>query len=82
MSKFRNGCMSGKGVVDNLFLLRGLLDHAKYLGKEVWVTFYDIEKCFGSLWLQDCISSLWENGIKDNILSLVYFVVYKSKYCC
>ena len=74
MSKFQNGSMRGKGVVDYLFLLKGLLDHAKYLGKEVWVTFYDIEKCFDSLWLQDCINSLWENGIKYDILSLVYFL--------
>ena len=78
MSKFQNGGFRGKGVVDNLFLLRGLLDHAKYLGKEVWVTFYDIEKCFDSLWLQDCINSLWENGIKDDILSLVYFLNTKA----
>ena len=78
MSKFQNGGMRGKGVVDNLFLLRGLLDHAKYLGKEVWVTFYDIEKCFDSLWLQDCINSLWENGIKDDILSLEYFLNTKA----
>ena len=78
MSKFQNGGMRGKGVVDNLFLLRGLLDQAKYLGKEVWVTFYDIEKCFDSLWLQDCINSLWENGIKDDILSLVYFLNTKA----
>ena len=58
--------------------MRGLLDHAKYLGKEVWATFYDIEKCFDSLWLQDCINSLWENGIKDDILSLVYFLNTKA----
>ena len=49
MSKFQNGGMRGKGVVDNLFLLRELLDHAKYPGKEVWVTFYDREKCFDIL---------------------------------
>ena len=58
MSKFQNGGMRGKGVVDNLLLLRGLLYHAKYLGKEVWVTFYDIENGFDSLWLQDCINSV------------------------
>ena len=78
MSKFQNGGMRGKGVVDNLFLLRGLLDHGKYQGKEVWFTFYDIEKCFDSLWLQDCINSPWENGIKDDILSLVYFMNTKA----
>ena len=35
-------------VVDNLFILRGIINHANYLGKELWVTFYDIEKWFDS----------------------------------
>ena len=53
MSKFQT---KGKGVVNNLFILRGLIDHTDYLGKELWITFYDIEKCFDSLWLEDCIN--------------------------
>ena len=57
ISKFQNGGMKGKGVVDNLFILRGIINHANYLGKELWLTFYDIEKCFDSLWLEDCINS-------------------------
>ena len=36
------------------------------------MTFYDIEKCFDSLWLEDCINSLYENGVKDDILDLIY----------
>ena len=68
--------MKGKGVVDNVFLLRGLLGHAKHLDIEVSVTFCDIEKWFDRL--QDCINSLWENGIKDDILSLVYFTNTKA----
>ena len=28
MSHFQNGGMRGKGVVDNLFILRGIIDHA------------------------------------------------------
>ena len=46
MSNFQNGGSKGKGVVDNLFLLRALIDHSKYMGKQLWHTFYDIEKCF------------------------------------
>ena len=57
MTKFQTGGVKGKGVVDNLMILRGITDHAKYLGQELWLTFYDIEKCFDS-WLQDCINSL------------------------
>ena len=77
MSNFQNGGSKGKGVVDNLFILRALSDHAKYLNKELWITFYDIEKCFDSLWLEDRINSLWENGVKDDILS-----EREGKCCC
>ena len=37
-------------------------------------TFFDIEKCFDSLWLEDCINSLWENEIRDDMLSLIYLM--------
>ena len=39
ISKFQNGGMKGKGAVDNLFILRGIVNHANYLGKELWLTF-------------------------------------------
>ena len=74
ISKFQNGGMKGKGVLDNLFIIRGIINHAKYLGKELWLTFYDIEKCFDSLWLEDCINSLWDMGVRNDILSLIYLM--------
>ena len=52
MTKFQTGGVKGKGVVDNRII------HAKYLGQELWLTFYDTEKCFDSLWLEDRINSL------------------------
>ena len=66
--------MKGKGAADNLFIIRGIINHAKYLGKELWLTFYDIEKCFDSLWLEDCINSLWDMGVRNDILSLTYLM--------
>ena len=35
MSTFQTGGVKGKGVVDNLFVLRGLIDHSNYLAKEL-----------------------------------------------
>ena len=64
ISLFRNGGMSCRGVADKLFILRGIIDHAVYLRKQLCMTFYDIEKCFDSLWLG--------NGIKNDLLSLMY----------
>ena len=78
ISKFQNGGMKGKGVVDDLFILRGIINHANYLGKELWLTFYDIEKCFDSLWLEDCINSLWDLGVKDDVLCLIYLMNIKA----
>ena len=78
ISKFQNGGMKDKGVVDNLFILRGIINHANYLGKELWLTFYDIEKCFDSLWVEDCINSLWDLGVKDDILYLIYLMNIKA----
>ena len=72
MTSFQTGGVKGKGIVDNLFLLRGAIDNCRYLGGELWLTFYDIEKCFDSLWLEDCINSLYENGVKVDILDLIY----------
>ena len=36
MSKFQTRGAKGKGVFDDLFILRGLIDHTNYLGKELW----------------------------------------------
>ena len=54
--------------------MRGIVDHSKYLGKELCITFYDIERCFDSLWLADCLNSLWENGIQNYLLYLIYLL--------
>ena len=41
-SNFQNGGPKEKGVIDNLFLLRALIDHSKYMGKQLWLTFSDM----------------------------------------
>ena len=48
------------------------------MGKQLWLTFYEIEKCFNSLWLEDCTNSLWDNGVKDDTLSLIYNLSVKA----
>ena len=78
MSRFQNVGVEGKSVTDNLFILKGIIEHSKYLGKGVFITFYDIEKCFDSLWLQDCISALRDNGVQDDSLYFIYLLSKKA----
>ena len=64
LAPFRTGGLKGKRITDDLFILRGVIDHSKYIQKEMWVIFHDTEKCFDSLWLEDCINLLYQNVVK------------------
>ena len=44
-------------VVDKLFILRGIIDHVLYSGKERCVVIFNTEKCFDSLWMEDSTNS-------------------------
>ena len=78
MTQFQTVGAKGKGVVDNLFVLRGIFYHSVYLNKATFITFYDIEKCVDSLWLEDCINTLWENGVQDDAICLIYLLNAKA----
>ena len=43
LSKFQTGGVKGKGAVNNLSVLGGLIDHSNYLAKELWMTSYALK---------------------------------------
>ena len=43
-----------------------------YLKSPIYLTLYDFEQVFDSLWLQDSICSLWDEGIRNEFLPLIY----------
>ena len=51
--KFQAGCQPDKSTTDNIFLLRGCIDHHKYYNKCLYLTLYDVKQCFDKLWLGD-----------------------------
>ena len=59
-------------ITKNLFILRGNVNHAKYLNEQLWITFHDIENSFDSLWLQGCIIALWRCGVRYDIICLLF----------
>ena len=72
VSKLQAGATENRSPNDNLFLLHGTLDHLQYLNKPAFVTLYDFRQAFDSLWLADSINSLWEVGIRDELLPLIH----------
>ena len=66
------GARSNRGPPDNTFIVNAVVDHSIYVGKSLYITTYDFEQAFDSLWLQDCILSLRKLGVPDYILQSIY----------
>ena len=72
VNRLQAGSTTNRSAADNNFLLRGVLNHAKYLNKPVYVLTYDYTQCFDSLWLEDCLLSLRDLGVSNQLLSMIY----------
>ena len=72
VSLFQGGSRTKRGAADDLFLLRSSIDHSKYMNKSIYLTTYDFQQAFDSLWLQDCILVLKKLGVEKYILKLIY----------
>ena len=67
------GGRKGRGIRDNLFVINAITNSVKSGDEEPCdVQVFDIEKCFDSLWVQECVNTLYENGFKNDKLVLLY----------
>ena len=67
------GARKGRNIRDNLFVLNAVTNSVTR-GKEdpCEIGIYDAEKCFDSLWAEDCINDLFEAGYNDDKLVLLH----------
>ena len=66
------GSRSKRSAADGVFLLRGAVDHHVFTKQSLYITAYDFETAFDSLWLEDCLLSLKDLGIEKDLLQLIY----------
>ena len=67
------GSRRGRNVRDNLFVISAIMNENKRNPKETLdINVYDVEKCFDSLWLSECINDLYESGMTSDKLNLLY----------
>ena len=60
-------------IRNHLFVLYSVINSV--IHKEsppVDIHMYDLWKCFDGLWLEECMNNLYEVGIKDDKLALIY----------
>ena len=81
VSIFQAGSRKNRSTADQIFLIKGCIDHAVYVGKTVYITCYDFKQCFDSLWMEDTIISLWKVGVNTEYLALLSKLNDTSNIC-
>ena len=58
---------------DNIFVLNAVMNSISRGNKEQHdVQVYELIQCFDSMWLKECINSLYEAGLDNDRLNLLY----------
>ena len=58
------GGRRGRNTRDHIFVMSAIINSMKNGSEDACdITIYDIEKCFDALWVQECINTLYENGL-------------------
>ena len=67
------GARRMRNIRDNIFVLNAVLNNQKKKGGEALdIQIYDVEQCFDSLWLKEVIAALYEAGLQNDKLPLLF----------
>ena len=68
------GSRKNRSIRDNIFVLNAIMNAVKKGDAEEALDFqvFDIEKCFDALWLHEVINCLYEAGLTNNKLPLLF----------
>ena len=66
------GARTDRSGTDNVFLMRGCVDHYVSCKLPLFITAYDYEQAFDSLWVEKCILSLQNIGVSKEMIQLIY----------
>ena len=67
------GARRGRSARDNIYVLCAIINSViNGNSAPIQAQIMDIEKCFDKLWLESCINALYEAGMKNDLLNLLY----------
>ena len=74
MSDSQVGGRKGKNVRNHIWIVNGVIVDVLSTKKKrpIDIQIFDYKQCFDSLWLQECLNDMYENGVKDDKLALLY----------
>ena len=67
------GGRRGRNIRDNIYVLNAIINSVTSgNAKACDISVHDVEKCFDALWAQECINTLYEYGLDNDKLVLLY----------
>ena len=67
------GARKGRNIRDNLFVINAITNSVlKDKLEPIDLQLYDVEKCFDALWLQECINDLYDAGLTNDKLPILF----------
>ena len=68
------GCRKKRNIRDNLFVVNAIMNSSKKgTDSPCDICAYDVKKCFDCSWLSECINDLFEAGLVNDKLCLLYY---------
>ena len=74
MSCLQVGARKGKNIRNHIWVLNSIMHDVLSSNKKnpIDLQVLDFQQCFDALWLEECLNDLFEGGLQDNMLSLLY----------
>ena len=69
---FQAGSQKGRSIRDHTFILHASINEAKIMKRNIDVNFYDIGQCFDSVWLSEAINDLYDSGVRNRNLNILF----------
>ena len=73
MSDSNVGARKKKSIRNHLFIVYGIINEAvRNKSKNIDMQIMDYSQCFDSMWLKECINDLYNAGVTDDALAIIY----------
>lgn len=71
-SEFQAGGRRQRSIADHVFILRSILQHYKYINKQLLIEFLDLIKAFDKMSLKHILNDLWRCDVRGKIWRIIY----------
>ena len=72
MSDSNIGARKRKNIRNHIFILNGIINETINNKKELDIVILDFKQCFDGMWIQDSLNDLYDAGVQNRNLAIIY----------